>query len=124
MIEQEIYADCAERLDQEHIETLAEAIKVKLANGYEGIEVAYMPGDATWYALVFARLPLVGAPGGGSMGSWSSYIGRERIFVTWLQQSTWTSFDETDDPVWVAGKLSPDNVASQVALTELLKAVM
>jgi hypothetical protein len=113
-----------ERLDHEHVLGLAETIKLRFANGAGAVEACYQPGDGTWYALLFARPELVGAAGGGTQGnSPSTQVGRERMFVSYLQQSTWASFGELDDPYWIAGKLT-DNEVGIVALAAILKEVM
>lgn len=126
MIDPEVLDTVVAGLDRDHILDIAEMIKVELATG-RAVEAAYMPGDATWYALLFVRPSLTSAPGGGRGNDFHipSQIGTSnRTYVSWLQRSTWTSFDTLDDAIWVAGKLSPDNVASQIAIAELLKEVM
>lgn len=110
------------RLDRKHIEELGKEIRHALYLGH-AVEACYQPGDATWYALVFARPFLHGSEGGGTAGSGpSSYIGNGRTFISYLQRGTISDFGALDDPEWVAGKLT-DNNASALAIAELIKEV-
>lgn len=122
-MEAEDRAYVLDRLDQEHIQELAEKIAVSLELGH-AIEACYQPGDATWYSLVFGRCTLLGAAGGGGTGgAATSFIGKDRVFIAYVQRSTVASFVEGDDPEWVAMKLT-DNRASALAIAQLIRAVM
>lgn len=113
-----------DRLDHEHIGELAEKINLGLDLGH-AVEACYQPGDATWYSLVLARPFLHGAAGGGEGGAGPrSYIGQGRTFIAYVQRGTISDFGERDDPEWVGNKLSPDNNASALAISELIREVM
>ena len=112
------------RFDRDHIADLAEQAKLALAKG-ETIELAYMPGDMTWYSIIIAPLWNLGsAPSvGATDGHPQSYIGGIGQYVIVHAQSesvAWCSHG--DDMEWVASKFATTE-ASQLAIAELLKAV-
>jgi hypothetical protein len=116
------------RLDRDHIENLAEQAKSKLWSG-QAVELEYVPGNATWYALILAPVNhLIGAPGGGNTKSflgWSpkSFLGECTHVVVYAQRERAAWFDpELHDMDWVAAKLT-DNEHDVVAIGELLQAV-
>lgn len=62
-----------DRLDKDHVRDLADAARSHWDASTAGFELCYQPGDGTHYALVFTiadddRQPLIGAPGGGTVG--------------------------------------------------------
>lgn len=109
------------RLDHEHIDSIAKQTRTLLASG-KAVEAAYQPGDATWYVLVFSKPVLIGADGGGNDG-WppTSRIGKDRVFVSWPAHGD-TSFTNDDDPEWVASKFDT-TPASQLAIAELIRRI-
>lgn len=110
------------RLDRAHIDELASEITDVLVTG-SAVEACYMPGDGTWYALLFAPLDwLVGAAGGGTKGYPPSRWWRGQVFVAYGQRGTFTDFLPVDDPEYVASRLT-DNHASCLAIAELIRAV-
>ena len=122
-----------DRLDREHIATIAERARVRLARG-EAVELSYMPGDATWYSLVITPVHrTIGAPGGGHVkGSPvttdydQSYIGvygpltAYVIFHAQTKSGVFCSAEE--DWEWITQEFNTTE-ASQLAIAELLKAV-
>lgn len=111
------------RLDRDHIAELAEQVAVALATG-SSIEACYMPGDGTYYALLFAPLngDVAGAPGGGTNGQPPSRWWRGDLFVAHGQAGTHADFPRGHDPKFVALQLT-DSPASQLAIAELIRAV-
>lgn len=113
------------RLDRDHIADLAAQAKLALRKG-ETIELAYMPGDMTWYALIIAPVWNVGsAPSvGATDGTPQSYIGAPGGYVlVYCQSGRAVWFDNDDDFEWVCTKFEDTPEASQLAIAELLKAV-
>ena len=120
------------RLDREHIADLADQAQSCLRELGRAVELAYMPGDATWYSITIAPVwHVVGAGGGGHRpgveGSFdTSYIGvhdNRNIFLIAHAQSGQVVFcSDQEDWEWIAQKFDTTE-ASQLAIAELLKAV-
>lgn len=111
------------RLDREHLESVARQVRDELRDGYP-VEACYMPGDGTWYSLVFVPLDVVvGAPGGGTRGQEPhSYFPGARLLVVYSQRGTLVDLWDSRDLDEAASTLA-DSPASAVAIAELLKAV-
>lgn len=115
--------DVLDELDHEHILDLAEIVKQQLAAN-RAVEACYMPGDGTYYALVFVPLPNPAGARGGGTGGWPAhtFFHGAHVLVVYAQRETIVAFGEGDSPELAAAELT-DNPASAVAIAELLKAV-
>lgn len=116
-----------DRLDGEHIAWLAHDGQAALLAG-KTIEVTYMPGDATWYSIVIAQVDdIIGAPGGGHVTDeylCQSYVGGIGTYViVYAQRNQAFFYAPGDDVEWLATKFDVSE-ASQLAIAELLKAVI
>jgi hypothetical protein len=116
-----------DRLDGDHIAWLAHGAQAALLAG-KSIEIAYMPGDATWYSLVIAQVDdIIGAPGGGHLTDdhlTQSYLGGIGTYViVYAQRNQAHFYSPGDDIEWLASKFDVTE-ASQLAIAELLKAVL
>ena len=119
------------RLDREHIASLADQAQSCLRELGRAVELCYMPGDATWYSITIAPMwHVVGAEGGGHAAGhdgWdASYVGihgDQNIFLIAHAQTEHVVFcSDQEDWEWIAQKF-PTTEASQLAIAELLKAV-
>lgn len=115
------------RLDGDHIAWLAHDAQAALLAG-KTIEIAYMPGDATWYSVVITQIDdVIGAPGGGHVADdrlrQSYYGGIGTYIVVYSQRNQAHPYTPGDDVEWLAQKFDTTE-ASQLALAELLKAVL
>lgn len=128
-----------ERLDMDHVRGCA-----ALARGpWDGgpwdagvpFEVCYQPGDGTHYALLFVpidrRLPILGAPGGGTGDSppshgWGGVLKGhpDRMLVYWIQKGRGLEFSYGQylDPSWIESYL-PTTGGSVLALAVLLNLI-
>lgn len=130
-----------DRLDMDHVRECALLARgAWYATGYplglaRPFEVCYQPGDGTHYALLFVpldrRLPVIGAPGGGTGGfppshGWGGVLKDppDRLLAYWIQHGRGLQFahDQYLDPSWIEQHF-PAPGASVVALAVLLNLV-
>lgn len=124
-----------ERLDADHVRGVAEQAKSAWEAGIEAFEVGYMPGDGTHYGLLFTILrpgvPVLSAPGGGSMGSRACTATGSRFdgtvaVVTYLQRGRSFVLGNRDfaHPSWLQAQIGADfSEASTLALAVLLNEI-
>lgn len=110
------------RLDREHIADVAARVRAQL-NAGAAVEACYMPGDGTWYALVFTPLGLlVGGLGGGTNGNAPhTLFPGSTLLVAYGQNGTLVDLYPNCDLEERAARLTSS--ASALAIAELLRAV-
>lgn len=122
-------ASVEQRLDSDYIDELA-ALAWEELEDRDLVEISYMPGNATWYALLLADLrpgDVVALTSGGGTGTSAipagSVYGDADTIIVWAQAGTMVAFE------WSTLEGAADNIAEalggtaadQVAISALLR---